>query len=234
MRVDEFLKFRAKLKSIPKKRIKRQLDTAKEICSLTDVGHRIIGQLSRGYWQRIGLADSLLHSPAILILDEPTIGLDPNQIRSVRETIKSLAGRYTIILSTHYLSEAEMICRRVLILNEGKIVASDAPENLMGALQGNTQITSEIFGPPLLVAEKLRKIRTVVRVTPQEHAGMTSDIARWCRFNLESEKNSDIRSEIYELISGNNWKLRELRLEKRHLEDVFVEITSDTSGGGHL
>ena len=118
-----------------------------EQCGLTDVSRRIIGQLSKGYRQRVGLADALVHEPDLIILDEPTIGLDPNQIRSVRQLIKSLAGKHTVLISTHILPEAEMMCSRMLIMYDGKILAADTPENLQKLMQGNSQIVAEINAP---------------------------------------------------------------------------------------
>ena len=130
MRVREYLKFRARLKGLGWKKSRERVTTVMEQCGLTDVGRRIIGQLSKGYKQRVGLADALVHDPELIILDEPTIGLDPNQIRSVRQLIKSLAGRHTVLISTHILPEAEMMCSRMLIMYDGKILAADTPENL--------------------------------------------------------------------------------------------------------
>src|SRR3954467_13517213 len=130
MRVREYLKFRARLKGLGFRRSRERVDTVMEQCSLTDVSKRIIGQLSKGYRQRVGLADALVHEPELIILDEPTIGLDPNQIRSVRTLIKDLGGKHTLLISTHILPEVEMTCNRVLILHQGRILADDSPHNL--------------------------------------------------------------------------------------------------------
>src|SRR5581483_8366050 len=130
MRVREYLKFRARLKGLGRKRSNERVDVVMEQCGLTDVARKIIGQLSKGYRQRVGLADALVHEPELIILDEPTIGLDPHQIRSVRQLIKSLAGTHTVLISTHILPEAEMTCNRMLIMYKGKILAADTPENL--------------------------------------------------------------------------------------------------------
>src|SRR5262245_45251955 len=130
LRVKEYLKFRARLKGLRRARIQERLDTVMEQCGLTDVRQRIIGQLSKGYQQRVGLADALVHEPDLIILDEPTIGLDPNQIRSVRQLIKSLAGHHTVLISTHILHEVDMTCSRVIILDKGRILAHDTPDNL--------------------------------------------------------------------------------------------------------
>src|SRR5260370_4190512 len=147
MRVREYLRFRARLKGLGLKRSRQRVDTVMEQCSLTDVARRIIGQLSKGYRQRVGLADSLVHEPELIILDEPTIGLDPNQIRAVRQLIKSLAQTHTVLISTHILPEAEITCNRMLILYEGKILAADTPENLQRLMSSKSQIIAEIAAP---------------------------------------------------------------------------------------
>ena len=144
MRVREYLKFRARLKGLGWRRSRERVSTVMEQCGLTDVGRRIIGQLSKGYKQRVGLADALVHEPDLIILDEPTIGLDPHQIRSVRALIKSLATRHTVLISTHILPEVEMMCSRVLIMFNGKIMAADSPENLRQHMAGGSQIIAEI------------------------------------------------------------------------------------------
>src|SRR5436309_14154603 len=130
MRVTEYLRYRGKLKGLSGRRLKERVGEVKDLCNLRDVENRLIGALSKGFRQRVGLADALVHEPDLLILDEPTIGLDPNQIRSVRELIKSLAGTHTVLISTHILPEAEKTCHRVFIMYAGKILAADTPENL--------------------------------------------------------------------------------------------------------
>ncbi|HLX70892.1 MAG TPA: ATP-binding cassette domain-containing protein, partial [Verrucomicrobiae bacterium] len=144
MRVREYLKFRAGLKGLGFRRSRERVDVVMEQCGLTDVSKRIIGQLSKGYRQRVGLADALVHEPDLIILDEPTIGLDPNQIRSVRKLIKSLAASHTVLISTHILPEVEMTCNRVLIMFAGKVLAADTPENLQRLMSGNGQVLAEI------------------------------------------------------------------------------------------
>src|SRR5512133_2521315 len=148
MRVREYLKFRARLKGLGFKRSRQRVDAVLEQCGLTEVRSRIIGQLSKGFRQRVGLADALVHEPDLLILDEPTIGLDPNQIRSVRQLIKSLGKTHTVLISTHILPEAEMTCSRLVIMYEGKILAADTPENLQRLISGNGQVVAEIAAPP--------------------------------------------------------------------------------------
>src|SRR5947207_8089473 len=148
MRVRQYLKFRARLKGLGIGRSRARVEVVMEQCGLTDVSRRIIGHLSKGYRQRVGLADALVHEPELIILDEPTIGLDPHQIRSVRQLIKSLAGRHTVLISTHILPEAEMMCSRMLILRDGKILASDTAESLQKAMAEGRQIVAEIRAPP--------------------------------------------------------------------------------------
>src|SRR5205823_8681634 len=147
MRVREYLKFRARLKGLGIRRSRERVEVVMQQCGLTEVSRKIIGQLSKGYRQRVGLADALAHEPELIILDEPTIGLDPNQIRSVRQLIKSLASAHTVLISTHILPEAEMTCHRVVIMYEGQILAADTPENLLLAMPGNRQVIAEIAAP---------------------------------------------------------------------------------------
>ncbi|HOW98922.1 MAG TPA: ATP-binding cassette domain-containing protein, partial [Kiritimatiellia bacterium] len=147
MRVDEYLRFRARLKGVSPAACRRRVQEVKDRCGLKDAGRRIIGQLSRGYRQRVGLADCLVHDPELLILDEPTLGLDPAQVIQVRELIRALARRHTILLSTHILPEVEAVCRRVLIINRGRIVASDSPGQLRENLQSGARAVTEIAGP---------------------------------------------------------------------------------------
>src|SRR5437016_290616 len=147
LRVREYLKFRARLKGLSRRQSCERVDIVMEQCALADVSRRIIGQLSKGYRQRVGLADALVHEPELIILDEPTIGLDPNQIRSVRQLIKGLANTHTVLISTHLLPEAEMTCNRMVIMYEGKILAADTPENLQRLMSSNSQIIAEIAAP---------------------------------------------------------------------------------------
>ena len=158
MRVREYLKFRARLKGLDWRRSRERVTTVMEQCGLTEVGRRIIGQLSKGYRQRVGLADALVHEPELIILDEPTIGLDPHQIRAVRQLIKSLAQKHTVLISTHILPEAEMTCNRMLIMYDGKILAADTPDNLQRLMAGSSQIIAEIAAPPDELREALSQM----------------------------------------------------------------------------
>src|SRR2546426_3050137 len=147
MRVREYLKFRSRLKGLSRRRSRERLEVVLEQCGLTEVSRRIIGQLSKGFRQRVGLADALVHEPELIILDEPTLGLDPNQIRSVRQLIKNLAHAHTVLISTHILPEAEMTCHRMVIMYEGRILASGTAEDLQRLMSGNSQVIAEIAAP---------------------------------------------------------------------------------------
>src|SRR5665213_4309106 len=164
MRVREYLKFRARLKGLGRARSRQRVDAVITQCGLEDVSRRIIGHLSKGYRQRVGLADALVHEPELIILDEPTIGLDPNQIRSVRQLIKSLAGKHTVLISTHILPEAEMMCGRVLIMFDGRVLASDTPENLQQRMAGGSQVIAEIAASAEALRAALEKLAEVAQL----------------------------------------------------------------------
>jgi ABC-2 type transport system ATP-binding protein len=221
MRVIEYLDLRGRLKGLRGKRLRERIDEVIACCGLTEERRSIIGRLSKGYRQRVGLADSLVHEPELLILDEPTIGLDPNQIRHIRNLIKSLAERHTVLLSTHILSEVEMICERVLIISSGRIVAADTTGNLVGLMKGNVRVIAEVNGPVDRMVEKLQGLRGVVKVSRQE-----PEAGGWTRLACECEKGADVREGLFRTVTENGGVLRELRKEKKRLEDVFVEITS--------
>src|ERR1700716_3415496 len=153
MRVTEYLDYRAALKGVPHRRVAERVGDVKELCGLKEVEKKIIGNLSKGYRQRVGLADALVHEPDLLILDEPTIGLDPNQIRSVLQMIKSLAKKHTVLISTHILPQAEMTCNRIVIMYEGKVLAADTPENLQRLMSGKGQVIAEIAAPAQALEE---------------------------------------------------------------------------------
>jgi ABC-2 type transport system ATP-binding protein len=221
MRVDEYLRFRAELKGVRSMARKAKINEVKEQCGLTEVGKRIIGQLSKGYRQRVGLADSLVHDPDLLVLDEPTVGLDPYQIRQVRELIKQLAEKHTILLSTHILPEVEAICERILIINEGRIVASDTEENLHRKLHACAVIEMEVQAAKDLVVARIGEMEGVdVRTASQLNEGWT-----WLEIEADS---SDMRMELFNLAVTEGWVLRELTEQEHSLEDTFVHITRNT------
>src|SRR6059058_269232 len=218
MRVTEYLDYRAALKGVPHRRVAERVGDVKELCGLKDVEKKIIGALSKGYRQRVGLADALVHEPDLLILDEPTIGLDPNQIRQVSELIKNLGKQHTILLSTHILPEVEMTCSRVIIINKGRIEACDTPENLLGRIRTASGVVVEARVGTDDGAEELKKISGVRDVT-------TSADGEWQTFSLRVESGADVREEVFRLAAERRWSVRELSQRRATLEDVFVEIT---------
>ena len=219
MRVREYLKFRARIKGLGWRRSRERVDTVMAQCGLTDVHRRIIGQLSKGYKQRVGLADALVHEPDLIILDEPTIGLDPNQIRSVRQLIKSLAEKHTVLISTHILPEAEMMCSRMLILYDGKILAADTPENLQKLMQGGSQIVAEIAAP----AEELRAAWAAMPGIEQFDVAAAEGGFQRCA--LTPRDGYDLRPAIFTLANERGWLLRELTRSRHSLEDIYVQVT---------
>jgi ABC-2 type transport system ATP-binding protein len=223
MRVREYLKFRARLKGLGWRRSRERVNTVMEQCSLTDVSRRVIGQLSKGYKQRVGLADALVHEPELIILDEPTIGLDPQQIRSVRALIKSLAGKHTVLISTHILPEVEMMCGRVLIMLGGRVLASDTPENLQRRLAGGNQIIAEIAAPE-------HELRTVWENFPEvEQFDVSPGEGAYFRCALTPRAGQDLRPVIFELARQNGWSLRELTRSRHTLEDIYMQVTQPTT-----
>jgi ABC-2 type transport system ATP-binding protein len=218
MRVNEYLRYRGALKALSGKRLKSRIGTIKELCGLREVGRKKISGLSKGFRQRVGLAEAMIHEPDLLILDEPTIGLDPNQIRQVRELIKSLGERHTILLSTHILSEVEATCSRVIIINRGRIEASDTPDNLVNQLRTSGLLRLEVkcgLEDPVSYLSAVPGVREVRAVSDDE----------WRSFEIRVEANSDPREQIFQLAVGRQWVIRELSKERATLEDAFVELT---------
>lgn len=218
MRVTEYLNYRAALKSIPHRRVAERVGDVKELCGLKEVENKMIGTLSKGYRQRVGLADALVHEPDLLILDEPTIGLDPNQIRQVRELIRNLGKQHTILLSTHILPEVEMTCSRVIIIHKGRIEACDTPENLVQRIRTAGGVILEARTGKDDGAAELKRIAGVRDVTVSDDDG-------WKVFSLRVESGADVREEVFRLAQDRRWDLRELSARRATLEDVFVEIT---------
>ncbi|MEE8190361.1 MAG: ATP-binding cassette domain-containing protein, partial [Candidatus Scalindua sediminis] len=224
MRVKEYLMFRAKLKYIPRRERKKKIDYCLEMCGISDVQNQITGTLSKGYRQRVGLADALVHDPKILILDEPTIGLDPNQIRQIRQVIKDLGEKHTILLSTHILPEVEMICDRVMIINKGKIVAMDTPENLMKQLKSSANVVLEIRGDGEKIKDSLSNIGGVRSVVWKEKGDANE-------FVVEAVGDKDIREDIFKCIVKDNYTLREMKRQTVTLEEIFHQITTRETEG---
>jgi ABC-2 type transport system ATP-binding protein len=221
MRVKEYLKFRARLKGLSMAKTRERVDTVLQQCSLTDVHRRIIGQLSKGYKQRVGMADALVHEPELIILDEPTIGLDPNQIRSVRQLIKDLGKRHTILLSTHILSEVEMACSHVLVLHRGRMLASDSIEGLQRKIFESGAVVAEIAAP---IGELTQCFAECASVQSVDIAPSDGD---YLRCTLVARDGEDLREVVYDLVAPRGWKLRELTRGKHTLEEIFVKMTRD-------
>ncbi|TFE69876.1 ABC transporter [Methylacidiphilum sp. Yel] len=224
LRVNEYLRYRAKLKGIRGSMLNERVQSVLKLCHIEDVASSMIGNLSKGYRQRVGLADALVHDPELLILDEPTIGLDPNQIRSVRELIRSLGQHHTIILSSHILSEVEAVCSRVLIINKGKIEAADTPENLSKLVRGGNigAIRLEILCKPSVAKEAFEGLEEVEEAEiVEEYPG------GWVILQVWPKPGNDIRDAVYNVIQKKGWKIREMSRIKATLEDIFVELTQD-------
>jgi len=214
--VQEYLRFVGRLRGLAGPVLTTAMSREIERLGLGSVQHRLIGNLSRGYRQRVGLAQALIHDPPVLILDEPTVGLDPKQIIEIRELIKSLAGSHSVILSTHILPEATAVCQRVVIISGGRIVAEDTPDRLSTRLRHSEKIALTLTRPPGDVEARLRQVDGVLDVHGNGPAG---------HFLLESHLGKDIREDIARLAVTNNWGLIELKLISMTLEDVFLKLT---------
>ena len=219
MRVREYLHFRGKLHGLDRPQREAALARVVERCWLQDVIDRPIGQLSKGFRQRVGLADALLHNPRVLILDEPTIGLDPAQIRETRSLIKELARDHTVMLSSHILPEVEATCQRIIIIHQGRIVASGSPEELRERISEESKLIAEVKGPAEAVAAEVRKLAGVSDVQTAAHDG-------WTRLSIAAR--TDVREAVAQLATARSWPLRELRREIATLEDFFVKIVAGT------
>jgi ABC-2 type transport system ATP-binding protein len=224
MTVTEYLSFVARIKGVPRKEVKTRVGAISEKCAVADVRNRQIGKLSKGYRQRVGLAQALIHNPDVLILDEPTAGLDPKQIIETRELIRGLAGQHTIVLSTHILPEVSKTCDRVVVINQGKIVAVGAPSELTQRLQGYETVLVTVVGPSAEVMEKLQRVGGVNMVEPRE--AQDSRVT----FEIHAEKGHDVRAELAKAVVESNWKLLELKTSGMSLEDIFLKLTTKDLG----
>ncbi len=221
MRVREYLRFRGRLRGLDSAARDEGIRRVVEQCWLGEVIDRPIGHLSKGFRQRVGLADALLHDPEVLILDEPTVGLDPSQIRETRSLIKDLARKHTVMLSSHILPEVEATCQRIIIIDAGKIVASGTPDELRERVTGASRLIAEIKGPEREVARAIGAVNGVSGV----EALSSGD---WTRVAVAAQ--GDAREAIASLASARGWALRELRREVATLEDFFVKIVADARG----
>ncbi len=223
MRVGEFLKFRARLKGIPARERKSAIDRAADRCWLRspmDVMRRRIDQLSKGYRQRVGLADAIMHEPSVLVLDEPTIGLDPTQIRETRGLIQELGREHTIILSSHILAEVEQTCQEIIIISGGRIIASGTPMALREQVAGGSRLVVEARGgEPDAMRTAIGQVNGVKSVT-------VGGDGQWARLAVTPASGQDPRTEIFKTVVGQGWQLREIRREVPTLEDFFVQATA--------
>jgi ABC-2 type transport system ATP-binding protein len=227
MKVREYLKFRGQLRGIRSGELKRRIDYVLERCWLTNVQNRAIGHLSKGYRQRTGLADALLHNPPVLILDEPTVGLDPTQIRETRKLVKELAGGHTVMLSTHILPEVEAVCDQVVVIAGGKIVAQGTPDDLRTSRRMSARVLVECKGPAREVEQAIAGVNGVSRV--EVVANGAAD--KYVTAAVRAKDGYDVREEVARTVIQKGWPLREVRLESATLEEFFVQVTANQAVG---
>src|SRR6266849_10856391 len=226
MRTVEYLTFVGKLKGLSRSELRQRIDSVCERCAITDVKNKLLGKLSKGYRQRVGLAQAIIHNPEVLILDEPTAGLDPKQINETRDLIKGLAGDHTIILSTHILPEVEQTCEKVIIINKGKLVATDSVNNLQNRARGAESILVEVAGrngnlDTSSVQRRLEKVAGVTRVIFKDKRENRST------FEVESRKDRFVRGDLARAVVEAGWDLNELRPAAVSLEEIFLQLTGD-------
>ena len=215
MTVRGYLSFLAKLRGLDRNRIKARIEDVVETCHLEEYIDVLIGKLSRGFRQRVGIAQAIIHEPEVLIMDEPTVGIDPIQVAMTRQLIKELGKERTVLLSTHILPEVSIICERVIIIHEGKIVAQDSIENLSSVVSGVKRFRLEVNGPSKQITEKLRRLPGVVRI---RYDGST--------YIVECAAGQDPRSKISEAIIQSGWTLLSLEAVEMSLEDIFLKLTT--------
>lgn len=216
--VSDYLRFVANLKGVEKSRIDKEIDSVVEKTSIGDVKNRVVGKLSKGYKQRVGLAQSLLNNPDVVIFDEPTVGLDPKQIIEIRELIKNLKGDHTVILSSHILPEVEQTCERVVIISEGEVVAEDTPENLTARMKGSERILFELEGKEKDIKEVFDKFKDIISIQ--------MDTLTDQKVKVVLESNTDLRKEFAKSLIEKNIGLLEMHSDKLTLEDIFLRLTT--------
>jgi ABC-2 type transport system ATP-binding protein len=230
MKVREYLDFRGRLRKLGRAERKSRAAEVMERCFLAPMSNRLIGHLSKGYRQRVGLADALLHDPKVLILDEPTVGLDPTQIRETRKLIKSLAGRHTVMLSTHILPEVEAVCSRVIVIAGGRVVAEGTPDELRRSKTNRMMVQFRASGVdpsvPRPILQRLPGVKSV------RLAGREGDGGGVLTFVIEHEPGTDPREQLAHAIIGQGWSLRELRFDTVTLEEFFVRVTAEQAVSG--
>jgi len=222
MSILEYLDFMGQLRGMDRQWRTRRMREVIDICRLGEYRSSLIGKLSKGFRQRVGIAQAVLHEPEVLIMDEPTIGIDPIQVVETRNLIKSFGGEHTIILSTHILPEVSMVCERVIIIHEGQVVAMDRPDNLSERLRGTERIEADIRGPSAQVMSALRDIPGVQEVTrtDREDVGI---------YNIETSSGADLREQISNLVHDRGWGLLRLQPIQMSLEEIFLRLTATES-----
>jgi ABC-2 type transport system ATP-binding protein len=222
MSILEYLDFMGQLRGMDRQWRTRRISEVIDICRLGEYRSSLIGKLSKGFRQRVGIAQAVLHEPEVLIMDEPTIGIDPIQVVETRNLIKSFGGEHTIILSTHILPEVSMVCERVIIIHEGQVVAMDRPDNLSERLRGTERIEADIRGPSAQVMSALRDIPGVQEVTrtDREDVGI---------YNIETSSGADLREQISNLVHDRGWGLLRLQPIQMSLEEIFLRLTATES-----
>jgi ABC-2 type transport system ATP-binding protein len=221
MSVSEYLDFVAKIKGVPSSDRRARVQYVMGRTRITDMADRLCGKLSKGYKQRVGLASALIHNPDVLILDEPTAGLDPKQIIETRELIKELGGDHTIILSTHILPEVAQTCQRVVIINKGHVVAVDTPDNLTARLRGSETMYLQLDASGADAAASLMRVAGVTRVVESDRRdGMVG-------YEVDSESGRDVRRDLARAVITSGWGLLEMRPMRMSLEDVFLSLTTE-------
>lgn len=224
MTVREYLDFVAELKKVPKKERKQQIDEVMEMTQITDMQQRLIRNLSKGYRQRVGLAQAILGYPEVIILDEPTVGLDPKQIIEIRDLIRKLGENHTVILSSHILSEVSAVCDHIMIIAHGKLVASDSPENLQKLMSGSMELDLEVKGSIAAVKSALQEISQIDRI--EENTEASKNVAK---LKVISKENADIREQVFYALADAKLPILEMTHAEKSLEDIFLELTEDVA-----
>jgi len=219
MVAEDYLKYAAGLKGVPAKELKGRVEKVMDEVGITHMKRKLVREMSKGYRQRLGLAQALVNDPEVLILDEPTIGLDPKQIIDIRKLIKDLSGRRTVILCTHILPEVSMVCNKVVIISEGRLVAVDSTKNLTGSLHGSKRVILKVVGPGADVSGAIKKVNGVKSVDAVNVDGVAE-------YRVDFDKDRDSRSDIAAMVVGKGWKLLEMKSVEMSLEDVFVKLVT--------
>ncbi len=219
MTVTSYLKYMGTLRGMRGRRVKSRIDDVIDVCRLEDYSKTLIGKLSKGFRQRVGIAQAILHEPEVLVLDEPTIGIDPIQVVETRSLIQELGQEQTVVLSSHILPEVSMICERVLIIHEGHIVAADTPNNLAQHLRGVAQLEVEVGGPPAEVLPMLRGIEGATEVTHHPRPGVNA-------YRVKFREGLDLRDEISRSVVSNGWSLLSMQMSGMSLEEIFLRVTT--------